>query len=66
MTLLYATTEANRSSIMFEKRPSLYAAEYLLCKTKSERQAVADSVPDKFKKLVQVHIQIAREKDKFR
>lgn len=52
--------------MMNKKRPSQYAADYLKCETKAERQAVADSVPDKFKKLVQVHIIIAREKRKLK
>lgn len=46
------------------KWPYMYAQEYMDCKTKKDRQRVADSVPAHFKELVKLHIKISRDKAK--
>ncbi len=48
-----------------EKRPRHYADEYLRAKNKAERQAIADSVPQIYKEMVQLHIKIIRDKQKW-
>ena len=61
MTLIFATTGAV-AALINEKRPRYYAAEYLACETKAQRQAIADSVPEHLKSLVRLHIKISRDR----
>lgn len=44
------------------KWPRHYAADYMACNNKAERQAVADSVPAEFKELVKLHIKITKDR----
>ena len=45
-----------------EKRPRHYAAEILKLKTKEERRAALDSVPEHLRDLVRKHVQAAYDR----
>ena len=56
---------ASLAVLISEKRPRHYADDYLRAKNKAERQAIADSVPAKYKEMVQLHIKIIKDKQKW-
>jgi hypothetical protein len=65
MTLTPVTT-GRKVNMINHKMPRIYAAEYMACKTKEERQAIADSVPEHLKRLVQLHIKISKERERMK
>ena len=49
-------------ALINEKRPREFAHDFLMAKTKEERQAVADSVPAHLKNMVKLHIKITKDR----
>ena len=63
--ILICVTIGVKVILIHEKRPRHYAAEYLAATTKEQKIAIVNSIPNHLKGLTKLHIDIAKEKQKY-